>query len=67
LTRCTTGAAHRQPSTCIQFKPLSDGFALDESGPGWRYLTLHPDGRVASQVWRLPLGQFVPDPNATGY
>lgn len=55
------------PSTCIQFKPLSDGFALDESGPGWRYLTLHPDGRVASQVWRLPLGQFVPDPNATGY
>ena len=50
-----------------QFKPLSDGFALDESGPGWRYLTLHPDGRVASQVWRLPLGQFVPDPNATGY
>jgi Icc protein len=35
--------------------------------PGWRYLTLHPDGRVASQVWRLPLGQFVPDPNATGY
>lgn len=31
------------PSTCIQFKPLSDGFALDESGglalshpaPGW--------------------------------
>ena len=55
------------PSTCIQFKPLSDGFALDESGPGWRYLTLHPDGRIASQVWRLPVGQFVPDPDATGY
>ncbi|MNP44810.1 3',5'-cyclic adenosine monophosphate phosphodiesterase CpdA [compost metagenome] len=55
------------PSTCIQFKPLSDGFSLDESGPGWRYLTLHPDGRIASQVWRLPVGQFVPDPDATGY
>ena len=55
------------PSTCIQFKPLSDGFALDESGPGWRYLTLHSDGRIASQVWRLPVGQFVPDPDATGY
>ena len=54
-------------ATCIQFKPLSGGFALDESGPGWRYLTLHPDGRIASQVWRLPVGQFVPDPDATGY
>ncbi|MGL4793537.1 MAG: 3',5'-cyclic-AMP phosphodiesterase, partial [Aeromonas jandaei] len=28
---------------------------------------LYPDGRIASQVWRLPVGQFVPDPNATGY
>ncbi|MDO2949476.1 3',5'-cyclic-AMP phosphodiesterase [Aeromonas simiae] len=55
------------PSTCIQFKPLCDEFTLDESGPGWRYLTLHPDGRVESQVWRLPPNSFIPDPTARGY
>lgn len=55
------------PSTCVQFKPLSDDFALDTSGPGWRYLTLHPDGRLATQVWRLPMGQFVADSQASGY
>ncbi|MGL5225662.1 MAG: 3',5'-cyclic-AMP phosphodiesterase [Aeromonas sp.] len=55
------------PSTCIQFKPLCDDFTLDTAGPGWRYLTLCPDGRVASEVWRLALGEFVPDPDATGY
>lgn len=55
------------PSTCIQFKPLCDDFTLDESGPGWRYLTLHPDGRIDTQVWRLPAGSFIPDSQARGY
>ena len=28
------------PSTCVQFKPLSDDFALDEQAPGFRVLHL---------------------------
>jgi Icc protein len=55
------------PSTCIQFKPLCHDFTLDESGPGWRYLTLYPDGRIATEVWRLPPGDFQPQADARGY
>jgi len=55
------------PSTCIQFKPLSVDFSLDTMSPGWRYLQLYPDGRLATQVWRLDPGQFVPDLQSTGY
>lgn len=55
------------PSTCIQFKPLSDEFALDHTAPGWRQLSLHPDGRLSTRVWRLPPDAFVPDFSARGY
>lgn len=55
------------PSTCIQFKPLSVDFSLDSMSPGWRYLQLYPDGRIATQVWRLDPGQFAPDLQSTGY
>ncbi len=55
------------PSTCIQFKPLSDDFALDHTAPGWRQLSLHPDGRLSTRVWRLPPDAFVPDFSARGY
>nr|WP_227875153.1 3',5'-cyclic-AMP phosphodiesterase [Oceanisphaera profunda] len=55
------------PATCIQFKPLSDDFALDSMAPGWRALSLYPDGRLSTQVWRLPHHAFAPDFSATGY
>lgn len=55
------------PSTCIQFKPLSDEFALDHTAPGWRALSLYPDGRLSTRVWRLPPDSFVPDFSARGY
>ncbi|RJG40104.1 3',5'-cyclic-AMP phosphodiesterase [Motilimonas pumila] len=55
------------PSTCIQFKPNSDDFALDQQEPGWRYLTLKANGEVDTQVHRLIDAGFVPDANATGY
>ncbi|WP_107851883.1 3',5'-cyclic-AMP phosphodiesterase [Oceanimonas marisflavi] len=55
------------PSTCIQFKPLSDEFALDYMAPGWRQLSLYPDGRLSTRVWRLPPNAFVPDFSARGY
>lgn len=55
------------PATCFQFKPLSDEFALDSKEPGWRAISLYPDGRLSTQVWRLPPNSFVPDFSATGY
>ncbi|MGP4717049.1 metallophosphoesterase [Psychrobacter sp. T6-6] len=42
------------PSTCYQFKPYSHDFAYDESGlPGYRWLQLANNGKVASWVERL--------------
>jgi Icc protein len=38
------------PSTCSQFKPLSDDFAIDNQPPAWRTLTLHADGRLDTQL-----------------
>ncbi len=55
------------PSTCIQFKPDSDEFALDQLSPGWREIELHSDGRVVTRVKRLSNGLFLPDFTSTGY
>ena len=41
------------PSTCFQFAPRSAEFAIDEQMPGYRWLTLAPDGQVVSRVRRL--------------
>jgi len=38
------------PSTCSQFLPGSDFFALDRLPPGFRWLVLHADGRVETEV-----------------
>nr|PZN67446.1 MAG: 3',5'-cyclic-AMP phosphodiesterase [Pseudomonadota bacterium] len=38
------------PSTCSQFKPLSDDFAIDVRPPAWRTLTLHADGRIDTEL-----------------
>jgi 3',5'-cyclic-AMP phosphodiesterase len=42
------------PSTCFQFKPGSEEFALDDSSPGFRIIQLHANGRLHSEVIRLP-------------
>lgn len=55
------------PSTCVQFKPQSDEFALDPQSPGWRELELLADGRIQTLIKRLPNGKFQPDFNAGGY
>lgn len=41
------------PSTCFQFDPKSNCFALDEANPGFRSLTLREDGSFSSEVYRL--------------
>ncbi|MCZ6879715.1 MAG: phosphodiesterase [Gammaproteobacteria bacterium] len=38
------------PSTCAQFKPNNDDFALDERPPGFRWLELAADGSINSGV-----------------
>lgn len=55
------------PSTCVQFKPHSNEFALDLVSPGWRELELHPDGQLTTQVGRVKQGLFLPDFSANGY
>ena len=52
------------PSTCIQFLPGSDDFALDTAPPGWRWLRLQPDGSIDTGVVRLPAPTDVLDPEA---
>ena len=41
------------PSTCCQFLPRQDKFALDELPPGYRRIRLHDDGRIESEVVRV--------------
>lgn len=47
------------PSTCVQFLPGSEKFAIDPRTPGFRWLELHPDGRIHTGVERI---DHYPDP-----
>lgn len=38
------------PSTCAQFVPGSEHFAIDNRPPGYRILELMPDGNIATEV-----------------
>jgi Icc protein len=38
------------PSTCRQFKPGSDDFALDDEPPAYRRITLNSDGSINSEL-----------------
>jgi Icc protein len=40
------------PSTCFQFLPQSEKFALDDESPGYRIFDLHDDGSFKSVVER---------------
>jgi Icc protein len=44
------------PSTCVQFKPHSETFAIDNQMPGFRILRLWADGRFESVVERVSVG-----------
>ena len=44
------------PSTCVQFKPGSREFALDDLPPGYRYLELEDDGSIDTAVHRVSAG-----------
>lgn len=55
------------PSTCVQFKPNSDDFALDSVAPGYRYLRLKATGDIETLVERINKDAFSVDQDATGY
>jgi Icc protein len=42
------------PSTCIQFLPGSETFAVDPRTPGFRWLDLQADGQIHTGVCRIP-------------
>jgi Icc protein len=55
------------PSTCVQFLPLSDDFAIDELPPGYRWLVLHDDGTFDTGIERLDEAPAGLDPKSNGY
>ncbi len=55
------------PSTCIQFLPGSDNFAVDYIPPGYRWLELYDDGHFTTGVERLPDIPGNIDQGARGY
>jgi Icc protein len=55
------------PSTCIQFLPGSAQFALDSAPPGYRWLYLHPDGRIETGINRISEMPNNIDMAASGY
>lgn len=55
------------PSTCFQFKPCSDDFALDFIAPGYRWLVLRSDGTMDTGVERVEGLETVVDMASTGY
>jgi 3',5'-cyclic-AMP phosphodiesterase len=54
------------PSTCVQFKPNQQDFAIDQQSPGFRVLTLYPDGQYNTVIKRVNY-QPLPNLTATGY
>jgi Icc protein len=42
------------PSTCFQFAPETPEFSVSDTAPGYRLIELYADGRVESEVIRLP-------------
>jgi len=55
------------PSTCVQFKPFSDDFAVDKIPPGYRWFDLYPDGRIDTAVSRVQGIEFEVDMSVKGY
>lgn len=55
------------PSTCVQFLPGSEDFAVDTRPPGYRELLLYPDGRLETSVRRLSAYPEPLNTNVAGY
>lgn len=55
------------PSTCVQFKPFSEDFTVDDAAPGYRWFDLFSDGRIETGVSRVTGVKFEVDYSVKGY
>ena len=55
------------PSTCVQFRPQSSEFTVDDVMPGYRWFDLHDDGRIETGVSRVTGKHYVIDYKSVGY
>ena len=55
------------PSTCVQFKPNSEDFAVDDTNPGYRWFDIYDDGTVETGVSRVTGVTFEVDYSIKGY
>jgi Icc protein len=55
------------PSTCVQFMPGSQDFAIDTEGPGYRWLDLHADGSIDTGLTRIEGVNYEIDYSVKGY
>lgn len=55
------------PSTSVQFKPLSEDFALDRQQPGYRVLHLRANGEFETYVQRVKITQEKINIDISGY
>lgn len=55
------------PSTCVQFKPFSEDFAVDDTSPGYRWFDLYENGELETQVSRVEGVEFEVDFTVKGY
>ncbi len=55
------------PSTCVQFMPQSQEFAVDKESPGYRWIHLHSNGKIETGVSRVTGVEFEVDYSVKGY
>ncbi len=55
------------PSTCVQFKPQSDDFMVDNAMPGFRIYELMPNGVYSTEVCRVSERSYSIDYASSGY
>ena len=66
LSKLTTQQAHQGGFTC-PIAPNQTDFKADTAAPGYRWLELHPDGRIESGVSRVTEIVFDVDTESGGY
>lgn len=55
------------PSTCLQFKPNSSSYGLDDVSPGFRWFNLFENGQFHTGVTRVKIHDWQVDLNNKGY
>lgn len=55
------------PATSVQFKPNTDAFQVDNLMPGYRGFTLHPDGKLDTDINRVSERGYDIDFASLGY